>query len=85
MTKWPEAMAVKRADAITVANFLYNEIICRHGCLRHVISDRGTHFRNNVIKELTEKIGTKYKFSTPYHRRPMALWSSLIKSCVNLY
>jgi Integrase zinc binding domain/Integrase core domain len=67
MTKWPEAKAVKKADAITVAEFLYNDIVCRHGCPQRIISDRGTHFKNNVIKELVAKLGTRHQLSTPYH------------------
>jgi len=67
MTKWPEAKAVKRADAVTVAEFLYNEIVCRHGCPQKISSDRGIHFRNDVIKELMSKLGTNHHFSTPYH------------------
>jgi hypothetical protein len=27
-TKWPEARAIEKADAVTVAWFLYEEIIC---------------------------------------------------------
>ena len=31
-TKWPEARATKRDTAEEVVKFLYEEIICRHGC-----------------------------------------------------
>ncbi|CAB4407483.1 unnamed protein product [Rhizophagus irregularis] len=31
-TKWPEAKATKRDTAEEVVKFLYEEIICRHGC-----------------------------------------------------
>jgi hypothetical protein len=34
LTKWPFARATKDARAITVAQFIYDEIICTHGCLR---------------------------------------------------
>src|SRR5260363_482619 len=32
MTKWPEACAIPRANAQEVAKFIYEEIICQHGC-----------------------------------------------------
>ncbi len=45
-TKYPEARALTNANAKSVANFIYEDIICRHGCPRKIISDRGTHFNN---------------------------------------
>jgi hypothetical protein len=30
-TKWPKAKALEKADAVSVAWFLYDKIICRHG------------------------------------------------------
>src|ERR1043165_2999769 len=66
-TKWPEAKAVKEATAKETAKFIMEEIICRHGCPRKIISDRGTHFDNNLIGRLTRKFQIKHNFSTPYH------------------
>src|SRR6266542_2174090 len=45
-TKYPEARALANANAKSVANFIYEDIICRHGCPRKIISDRETHFNN---------------------------------------
>jgi hypothetical protein len=66
-TKWPEARAVAEATASQVALFLYEEIICRHGCPMKILSDRGSHFNNVMIKELMDKFGIKHHNSTPYH------------------
>ena len=66
-TKWPEAKAVPEATADQVALFLYEDIICRHGCPVKILSDRGTHFNNQMIKELMEKFKIKHLLSTPYH------------------
>src|SRR6266545_5250186 len=49
-TKYLEAKALVNANARNIANFLYEDIICRHGCLRKIISDRGIHFNNQVIE-----------------------------------
>ena len=68
-TKWPEAKATKRADAQTVVDFLYEEIICRHGPFRQLHSDRGTHFANALIKGLTEKFRIRHHLSSPYNPR----------------
>jgi hypothetical protein len=32
LTKWPEAKAVSNKEASTIAKFIFEEIICRHGC-----------------------------------------------------
>ena len=68
-TKWPEAKVTKRADAQTVVDFLYEEIICRHGPFKHLHSDRGTHFANTLIKGLTEKFRIRHHLSSPYNPR----------------
>ena len=52
LTKWPEARAVPEATADTTAQFLYEQIICQHGCPQIILSDKGTHFNNNTIKAL---------------------------------
>src|SRR5437764_4199734 len=67
LTKWPEARAMKEATAKNVVEFIYKEIICRHGCPRVILSDRGTHFRNEIVDGLCEKFKIKHKLSSPYH------------------
>src|ERR1043165_8879803 len=48
-TKWPEAKALKEANAKEVAMFIHEDIICRHGCPKKILLDRGIHFNNQVI------------------------------------
>ena len=72
-TKWPEARALQRATAKEVATFIYEDIICRHGCPKRILTDRGTHFNNRMVKELVEKFEFKHGFSTPYHPKTNGL------------
>ena len=67
LTKWPEARPVPVATAEQVSNFLYDEIISRHGCPAKILSDRGTHFKNQMIHHLLQKFQINQLFSTPYH------------------
>ena len=67
LTKWPEARAVSEATADATAQFLYEQIICQHDCPQIILSDRRTHFNNNMIKALTEKFKINHLLSTPYH------------------
>ena len=53
-TKYLEARALTNANAKSVANFIYEDIICRHGCPKKILSDRGSHFNNQVIEKLLE-------------------------------
>ncbi len=66
-TKWPIAKAIKEATAKTVSKFIYEKIICEHGCLQVLQSDQGTHFVNRVIQDLSEKFRIKHRLLTPYH------------------
>src|SRR2546421_445754 len=67
LTKWPEARAFPEATAEVTAQFIYENIICQHGCPQIILSDRGTHFRNTMIKKLMERFQIKHNLSIPYH------------------
>lgn len=67
LTKWPEAKAIPEATADQVAKFIYEQIICQHGCPQKILSDRGTHFNNEMIRCLLQKFEINHILSTPYH------------------
>lgn len=66
LTKWPEARAITNMRADTVAKFIYEEIICRHGTPYEILSDRGRSFLNQVIEELCDKFQTKHRLTSAY-------------------
>jgi hypothetical protein len=37
---------------MVAADFIYNQIICRYGCPLEIITNQGSHFINDVVKEL---------------------------------
>ncbi len=65
--KWPIAKLLKKAIAKAVSKFIYEKIICKHGCLKVLQSDRETHFVNKVIIDLIKKFRIKYHLSFLYH------------------
>ena len=67
MTKYPEARAVKNADASTTAQFIFEDIICRHGAPKEILSDRGRNFIAKITEELCKRMGIHHKRSSPYH------------------
>jgi hypothetical protein len=66
-SKWSEARPKKDKSAVTVARFLYDEIICRHGCPKIKISDQGREFVNNLNDELFRLTGTEQRITSAYH------------------
>ena len=66
-SKWPEARAIKDKTAVSVAKFLFEEIICRHGCTEIQINDQGREFVNSVSEELFRLTGTNQHITSAYH------------------
>ncbi|MCO5600928.1 hypothetical protein L7F22_055045 [Adiantum nelumboides] len=67
LTKWVEAKAISKNDAKTAAQFLYENIFTRYGLPMEIVSDRGTHFINEVIEFLLDEFMVICRKSAPYH------------------
>ena len=67
LTKYPEAKALPLADALNIAPFIYEEIICRHGIPTELTSDRGTEFINELMQLMTQHFGIRHIQTTAYH------------------
>ena len=50
-----------------VAQFLYEDIICRHGIPKELTSDRGSEFVNDLIHVMLTKYEIKHIRTTAYH------------------
>jgi hypothetical protein len=55
LTKWAKAREVKYCNETTAAQFIFEDIITRFGCLKILMSDQGTHFINKTIEALTQE------------------------------
>ncbi|CAH9114515.1 unnamed protein product [Cuscuta epithymum] len=66
VSKWVEAEALPTNDARVVIRFL-KKLFSRFGVPRVLISDRGTHFRNDPMTRLLAKYGVTHKGGVPYH------------------
>ena len=67
LTKWPEAKPVPAATAEETEKFIFEDIICQHGCPQVILTDRGMHFNNQLIQKLVERFQIRHLLSTPYH------------------
>ena len=66
-TRFPELFAMQDMRANTVAKIFAEGFICRHGCPKKVISDRGTQFTSEVFRELCKTFKVTKLYTTPYH------------------
>lgn len=67
LTRWPEAFAVSTIDAPTIARLLVDEIVCRHGAPRTLLSDRGANFLSKLVREVCSLINSKKVNTSAYH------------------
>ena len=66
-TRYPEAVSLKTIDTETVAEALVNSFN-RLGIPEEILSDLGTQFVSDCMKEVTRFLSTKQITTTPYHR-----------------
>ncbi|MCO5567278.1 hypothetical protein L7F22_020968 [Adiantum nelumboides] len=66
-TKWAEARATRKYDARTTAAFLYENVFTRYGLPIEIVSDKRTHFLNEIIEYLLSDFMVIHNKSAPYH------------------
>ncbi|XP_076031117.1 uncharacterized protein LOC143019364 [Oratosquilla oratoria] len=65
-TRWPEAVALKNIESITVAEALLG-IFSRIGVPKEILSDRGTQFTSGMMNEFLRLLSIQGIRTTPYH------------------
>ena len=63
----PEAFAVSTIDAVVIAKLLVNEIFCRHGSPKTLLSDRGQNFLSKLVKEVWKLLSTDKLNTSAYN------------------
>jgi hypothetical protein len=67
LTKYIEAFAVPDITADTIAHLLVDQVICRWGAPKKIISDRGTNFTSELVRSICNALQVKKSFSVAYH------------------
>ncbi|CAF4199625.1 unnamed protein product [Rotaria magnacalcarata] len=67
LSKYVFARALSSENARDAAEMLFEDIILKHGAIRCIQSDQGSHFRNELLSVITQLTGCKQVFSIPYH------------------
>ena len=66
LSGWPEARALAKANAESVAKFLWEDVICRHGMFGRLVVDGGPENKADV-KDLTARYGIQRVVVSAYH------------------
>ena len=81
-TKWVELIPLPNQTAETTAKALMSAIVNRFGMPRVIISDNGPNFASKLFDALCKSIGTKHKFSTPYHPQTSGLTERMNRTLI---
>jgi hypothetical protein len=83
-TKWAEAMRTFDNTGKTATLFLFNHVITHFGVPQAIVTDHGSNFRNNMMSELTEKLGLRHDSSTPYYPQANGQVKSINKVLITM-
>ena len=84
MTKYITVKPVPRATAAVAAQFLVNNIVLIHGCVREIFTDRGKHFTSHVVQEILRLLDIKHLLTTSYHAQADGAAERALKTFVNI-
>ena len=65
-SKWKEAYALKNHTALSVADKLTTEFICRFGAPTRIHTDQGREFESELFSEICKLLGVEKSRTTPY-------------------
>ena len=67
LADWPEAFPIPHKSADTIVSTFINQYLPVHMCLRYILSDNGTEFKNTLMDQVLKQLAIERIFSTPYH------------------
>ena len=79
-TKFCVARAVKDFTAASTALFLFEDIVCKFGLPKGIMSDKGVNFKSNMLDQLCKLLSIKKANSTFYHAEGNGMVERTVKS-----
>ena len=67
LTGGPEVIPIPNKSTDTITKAFIRHYLPRHMCLRFILSDNGTEFKNQIFDKVTRDLGIERIFSAPYH------------------
>ena len=65
--RWPEAYPIPDKSVDTIVSTFINECLPVHMHPRYILSDNGTEFKNSLMYQVLQQLGSDRIFSVPYH------------------
>ena len=66
LSGWPKARALASASSEAVMKFLWEDVVCHHGCFRRLVIDGGPENKAHVA-EFTKRYGIQQVQVSAYH------------------
>jgi IS30 family transposase len=93
LTKVAHFILVKTTySGAKLAELYMSQIVCLHGVLKKIVSDRGSQFISKFWEKLHESMDTKLNFSSAYHpqidgqtERTNQILEDMLRSCALKY
>jgi hypothetical protein len=70
LSKWVEMFPMRTATAAKTKELLEDQIFCRYGSPRTIISDHGSQFTSNLMKKLCAEWNVEHRMTSIYHPQP---------------
>ena len=88
LTRYVEIVPIKAKNELVIAKELVEKIYCRHGAPAILISDNGTEFINELMKQICVLLNIGRISTTPYHPQANGLveqHNATLKSMLAVY
>ncbi|KAK8930923.1 hypothetical protein KSP39_PZI016707 [Platanthera zijinensis] len=66
-SKWLEVKALEKVTSQVVKNFVWGEIICRHGLPLAIVTDNGPQFASREFVDFCMQLGIDLRFASVHH------------------
>lgn len=71
LTKYFIAVPIPTKHAKTIARAIFENYILVYGCMKTMLTDMGTEYKNSIFEELCQLLKVEHKTSTPYHHQTL--------------
>src|SRR6266481_6253519 len=83
-TKWVEIFPLPDITAQTVSQILVEEVICRYGAPKEILTDRGNDFTSTLFRAVCKQCNTVKVFSTPYSLQTQGIVERFNRTLLNV-
>jgi Integrase zinc binding domain/Integrase core domain len=66
LSGWLEAIMLQKATSKNIAKFLFEDVMCRFGCILQLTTDNGSEFEG-IVQVMADKYNVPIVCTAPYH------------------